>query len=154
MLYLATLPEDCSPPVWPTTRKENKQLKRREARNKVNIVDIQYFPTLTNGMTRKLRSKTSRIRYYYYAAFNAPCVGHKDDESQAQYNRGFSFLADAVSLPTIKHAICLSFKKTTLHLIVPKTLATYSKKRLNNRRRVLLKMTMLSRNEWHSTVIM
>ena len=35
--------------------------------------------------------------YYYYAAFNAPCVGHKDDESQAQYNRGFSFLADAAS---------------------------------------------------------
>ena len=65
--------------------------------------------------------------YYYYAAFNAPCVGHKDDESQAQCNRGFSFLADAASLPTIKHAICLSFKKTTLHLIVPKTLATYSK---------------------------
>jgi len=22
--------------------------------------------------------------YYYYAAFNAPCVGHKADESQAQ----------------------------------------------------------------------
>ena len=22
--------------------------------------------------------------YYYYAAFNAQCVGHKDDESQAQ----------------------------------------------------------------------
>ena len=22
--------------------------------------------------------------YYYYAAFNAPCVGHMDDESQAQ----------------------------------------------------------------------
>ena len=22
--------------------------------------------------------------YYCYAAFNAPCVGHKDDESQAQ----------------------------------------------------------------------
>ena len=22
--------------------------------------------------------------YYHYAAFNAPCVGHKDDESQAQ----------------------------------------------------------------------
>jgi len=24
------------------------------------------------------------VCYYYYAAFNAPCVGHKDDESQAQ----------------------------------------------------------------------
>jgi len=23
------------------------------------------------------------VYYYYYAAFNAPCVGHKDDESQA-----------------------------------------------------------------------
>jgi len=22
--------------------------------------------------------------YYYYAAFNTPCVGHKDDELQAQ----------------------------------------------------------------------
>jgi len=22
--------------------------------------------------------------YYYYAAFNMPCVGHKDDKSQAQ----------------------------------------------------------------------
>jgi len=68
-----------------------------------------------------------------------------------QYNRRFSFLADAASLPTIKHAICLSFGKTTLHLVAPKTLATYSKKRLN-RRCVLLKMTMLSRNEWYSTV--
>ena len=27
--------------------------------------------------------------YYYYAAFNAPCVGHKDDESQA--NHGFYY---------------------------------------------------------------
>jgi len=25
--------------------------------------------------------------YYHYAAFNAPCVGHKDDESQAQKNK-------------------------------------------------------------------
>ena len=24
--------------------------------------------------------------YYYYAVFNAPCVDHKDDESQAQMN--------------------------------------------------------------------
>ena len=39
----------------------NKQTKRREARNKVNIVDRQYFPTPTNGMTRKLQSKTNRI---------------------------------------------------------------------------------------------
>jgi len=23
------------------------------------------------------------LYYYYYAAFKAPCVGHKDDESQA-----------------------------------------------------------------------
>ena len=26
----------------------------------------------------------SNNNYYYYAAFNALCVGHKDDESQAQ----------------------------------------------------------------------
>jgi len=23
------------------------------------------------------------VMFYYYAAFNAPCVGHKDDKSQA-----------------------------------------------------------------------
>jgi len=29
-----------------------------------------------------------RFYYYYcYAAFNAPCVGHKDDESQAIKNK-------------------------------------------------------------------
>ena len=27
---------------------------------------------------------------YYYAAFNAPCVGHKDDESQARLH--FTYL--------------------------------------------------------------
>jgi len=26
--------------------------------------------------------------FNYYAAFNAPCVGHKDDESQARGSRG------------------------------------------------------------------
>jgi len=33
--------------------------------------------------------------YYYYAAFNAPCVGHKADESQA---RGHVDLRVAVSV--------------------------------------------------------
>ena len=28
------------------------------------------------------------VIFFYYAAFNAPCVGHKDDESQARGSRG------------------------------------------------------------------
>jgi len=31
---------------------------------------------------------------YYYAAFNAPCVGHKDDESQAQLQYLYILLGD------------------------------------------------------------
>jgi len=37
----------------------------------------------------RVMQRVARVRltqsccYYYYAAFNAPCVGHKDDESQA-----------------------------------------------------------------------
>ena len=27
----------------------------------------------------------SACYYYYYAEFNAPCLGHKEDESQAQW---------------------------------------------------------------------
>ena len=61
VLYLATLPEDCSTPVWPATRNKNKQPKSREARNKETIIDRQYFSTPTNEMTRKLQCKTSRI---------------------------------------------------------------------------------------------
>ena len=38
----------------------------------------------TSTSTTQLAKYASRsYYYYYYAAFNVPCVGHKDDESQA-----------------------------------------------------------------------
>ena len=38
---------------------------------------------------------TAATCYYYYAAFNAPCVGHEDDEAQALV---FCISADVVQL--------------------------------------------------------
>jgi len=42
------------------------------------------FPLCRATERRWKRNVVSRVfsSYYYYAAFNAPCVGHKDDESQ------------------------------------------------------------------------
>jgi len=39
--------------------------------------------SLTNSV-KLYRNLHQNSGYYYYAAFNAPCVGHKDDESPAQ----------------------------------------------------------------------
>jgi len=30
---------------------------------------------------KKLVESSERYYYYYHVAFNAPCIGHKDDES-------------------------------------------------------------------------
>ena len=46
------------------------------------IIIIIFKPTSTKPQAGKLGY------YYYYAAFNAPCVDHKDDESQARGSRG------------------------------------------------------------------
>ena len=44
------------------------------------------FPFCRATERRWKRIVVSRVfsSYYYYAAFNAPCVGHKDDESQGR----------------------------------------------------------------------
>jgi len=43
---------------------------------------LQYHVTKVIGQNgRPYLSDT--FLFFYYAAFNAPCVGHKDDESQA-----------------------------------------------------------------------
>jgi len=46
------------------------------------------FPLCRAVERRWKRNVVSRVSYYYYyATFNAPYVGHKDDESQAQLQR-------------------------------------------------------------------
>ena len=40
--------------------------------------------------------------YCYYAAFNAPCVGHKDDESQAQMTNRACLSTNAETLSEVK----------------------------------------------------
>ena len=39
---------------------------------------------LYDNLDDKLFYTRGILHYYYYASFNVPCVGHKDDESQAQ----------------------------------------------------------------------
>jgi len=48
------------------------------------------FRTSGNNQTdnHNLLIHVQRDYYYYYAAFNAPCVGHKADESQIVANEG------------------------------------------------------------------
>jgi len=48
----------------------------------------------SGSATRQTHLKQHMQYCYYYAAFNAPCVGHKDDESQAQLQYLYILLGD------------------------------------------------------------
>jgi len=62
---------------------------QHKATGRKTRLDIQNYGRNGNLLCYHVVVERNRIsslqsHYYYYAAFNAPCVGHKDDESQAR----------------------------------------------------------------------